>query len=545
MTAVYAGDDNVLGSTGSLDTNPQVVNKADTMTTVTSSLNPSVFGQSVTFTATVAAVPPGAGTPTGTVTFLDGGNPIITRPLSGGVATFTTSALVPGSHTITTSYAGDANFNGSTGSLTGNQVVNKANTTTPTVTSSVNPSVFGQFVTFTATVTASAPGAGTPTGIVLFKDGVSTIGSGPLSGGVATFSTSTLSVGIHTITTTYGGDANFNGSNGSLTGNQVVNKASTIAVLSSNNNPSTFGQSVTFTATVAVASPGSGTATGTVTFKDGASTLGTGTLSGGVATFTTSALAAGNHIITGVYGGDANFTGTTGSLDTNPQIVNQSGTTTVVVSNNNPSIFGQSVMFTATITAVPPGAGTPTGTVTFKDGASTLGPGTLSGGVATFTTSALTAGSHSITAVYGGDANFTTSTSPILTQVVHGTDVSVTLTHVPDPANIGGKLTFSAVVQNNGPDTANVTFTETFVGSSYVVSTNTTLGTCTGTGPISCNLGSMTNGQSATVTVVITPLPLIRTITATGMATPDVTDSNPANNTAINTVRVRFKPFHF
>ncbi len=311
-------------------------------------------------------------------------------------------------------------------------------------------------------------------------------------------------------------------------------------MLSSNNNPSTFGQSVTFTATVAVASPGSGTATGTVTFKDGASTLGTGTLSGGVATFTTSALTAGNHTITGVYGGDTNFTGTTGSLNSNPQVVNQSSTTTVVVSNNNPS-----VMFTATITAVPPGAGTPTGTVTFKDGASTLGTGTLSGGVATFTTSALTAGSHSITAVYGGDANFTTSTSPVLTQVVHGTDVSVTLTHVPDPANIGGKLTFSAVVQNNGPDTANVTFTETFVGASYVVSTNTTLGTCSGTGPISCNLGSMTNGQSATVTVVITPLPLIRTITATGLATPDVTDSNPANNTAINTVRVRFKPFHF
>src|SRR5206468_2204586 len=150
---------------------------------------------------------------------------------------------------------GDANFNGSTGLLTGNQVVNKANTTTPPVTSSVNPSVFGQFVTFTATVTASAPGAGTPTGIVLFKDGVTTIGSGPLSGGVATF--------------------------------------------------------------------------------------------------TTSALTAGNHIITGVYGGDANFTGTTGPLDTNPQIVNQSGTTTVVVSNNNPSIFGQSVTFTATVTAVP------------------------------------------------------------------------------------------------------------------------------------------------------------------------------------------------
>jgi hypothetical protein len=92
----------------------------------------------------------------GTVTFLDGGSPIGTGTLSGGIATFTTSALAVGNHTITTSYGGDENFNGSTGSLTGNpQVVN---------TSSPNPSVSGQSVTFTATISPVAPGGGTPTG---------------------------------------------------------------------------------------------------------------------------------------------------------------------------------------------------------------------------------------------------------------------------------------------------------------------------------------------------------------------------------------------
>src|SRR5947208_16408483 len=83
---------------------------------------------------------------------------------------------------------------------------------------------------------------------------------------------------------------------------------------------------------------------------------------------------------------------------------------TVVTSSNNPSIFGPAVTFTASVTS--PVTGTPTGTVTFQDGASALGTGTLSGGTATFTTSALTAGTHSITAIYGGDANFAGSTSP-------------------------------------------------------------------------------------------------------------------------------------
>ena len=131
---------------------------------------------------------------------------------------------------------------------------------------------------------------------------------------------------------------------------------------------------MTFTATVSAAS---GTPTGTVTFKDGATTLGTGTLSGGVATFATSSLAIGGHTVTAVYGGDTNFTGSTSPGLT--QTVNQGATTTSLGSSANPSVFGQSVTFTATVAAASPASGTPTGTVTFKDGATTLGTGTLLG----------------------------------------------------------------------------------------------------------------------------------------------------------------------
>ncbi len=88
--------------------------KADTATQLASSANPSVFGHPVTFTATVTAVAPGSGTPTGTVSFSDGSNMIGRGTLNGaGQATFTTSGLFVGHHNILTQYAGNGKFNGS------------------------------------------------------------------------------------------------------------------------------------------------------------------------------------------------------------------------------------------------------------------------------------------------------------------------------------------------------------------------------------------------------------------------------------------------
>jgi hypothetical protein len=174
---------------------------------------------------------------------------------------------------------------------------------------------------------------------------------------------------------------------------------------------------VIFTATVT----GSGgiPTTGTVTFKDGQTTLGTRTLNGlGAATYTTTSLSVGTHSITAVYGGDSNFNGSTSPALS--QKVNKANTSTTVISSLHPSVRGQSVIFTATVKATAPGAGTPTGTVTFKDGGKVLGTKALDGsGQATYTTTSLSVGTHSITAVYGGDSNFNGSTSPTLTQVVN------------------------------------------------------------------------------------------------------------------------------
>src|SRR5262249_16701353 len=141
---------------------PQVVNRDSSTTTVSSTANPSVFGQTVTFTATIAAASPGAGSPTGTVTFKEGAVTLAaTVAMAAGQATFTPYSLSVATHMITPSHNAACNSRPPSDPDSGSpQVVNKDSSTT-TVTSPATPSVFGQPVTFTATVAAVSPGAGT------------------------------------------------------------------------------------------------------------------------------------------------------------------------------------------------------------------------------------------------------------------------------------------------------------------------------------------------------------------------------------------------
>ena len=135
-------------------------------------------------------------------------------------------------------------------------------------------------------------------------------------------------------------------------------------------------------------------------------------------------------------------------------------TTTTVVSDLNPSTFGDSVTFTAHVTAT---SGIPTGTVTFNDGGVMIGMGMLNGtGDATFTTSALTGGSHVITATYNGDSTNSTSTSPYLLQVVNKQATTTTLMSAPNPSVYAQTVTFTATVTpaSSGMPTGSVTFTE-------------------------------------------------------------------------------------
>ena len=228
-----------------------------------------------------------------------------------GDATFTTSALSPGSHVITATYNGDATNSTSTSpSLL--QVVNQQATTTALM-SAPNPSVYPQTVTFTATVTPAS--GGSPTGTVTFTEGATTLATVPLDGaGQASFSTSTLSAGSHPVVAHYLGNTNFLASD-SATNVQVVTQAPSTVTLTSSVNPSGPGQLVTFTANI-TAPP----ATGTIEFRDGATPIATVAVSGNSASMATSGLSSGVHPISAVYSGDVNISGS--ASDTLMQTVN-------------------------------------------------------------------------------------------------------------------------------------------------------------------------------------------------------------------------------
>ncbi|MGC9989947.1 MAG: FG-GAP-like repeat-containing protein, partial [Terriglobales bacterium] len=192
----------------------------------------------------------------------------------------------------------------------------------------------------------------------------------------------------------------------------ITGEATTTTLFSSH-NPSSLNQRTTFTATVS--SP-VGIPAGKVTFMNGTTALATKTLIGGAASFATSNLPAGMNSITAVYGGggEANF-GASTSAAVNQSVLTPTATT--LSSSANPSGYGQKVTFTAVVTS---GAGAPADgeTVSFVEDLTILGSKKLSGGSASFTTSALPVGTHLITAVYGGDSSLARSASAWVKQVV-------------------------------------------------------------------------------------------------------------------------------
>jgi phospholipase C len=187
-----------------VSTTPVAQYAHSTTTTISSSANPSVYGQPITFSAVVKAASgaPAAGEK---VNFLWGSSVLGTRGLAGGKAQFTTSTLTPGTKSIQGNYEGDAHLPSSSSAVL-SQITNKAPTTIK-LTSSSNPSVFGQTVMFTANLTV--PYGAPPGGVVTFKDDAATLGSAALVSGKAVFSTTKLGIGSHSITATYNGNGNY------------------------------------------------------------------------------------------------------------------------------------------------------------------------------------------------------------------------------------------------------------------------------------------------------------------------------------------------
>ena len=372
---------------------------------LTSDRNPSNVNDDITFTVTVYGGIEGK-----TVNFFQDGNPteaFSTLLNSSGVVNWTTSFAEAGSYQIKAMYDGSVPTNILTQDV--RSYVNVGLASYP------NPSVEGEEITVTAWVEGGE--AGKP---VVFYDGETSLGTANLSSNLeATLTTSELTVGTHYITAIY----NENQTSNIVT--QVVNKA---IILASSGNPSLAGDEVTFIATVAKWVNGN-----TVSFRDNDIEFGSSTVMGGTASFTTSDLSTATHYITAVYNGTITS-----------DILVQAVRDEVVVgltSSKSTSSLTEPVTFIASV----PG-GVNGNTVTFKDGLNVLGSSLLSSGKATFMTSSLSAGIHSITAVY--DETGLNVTSGIVIQTVND-DLSIDLTLSKNSAKTKESVTLTATMSSS------------------------------------------------------------------------------------------------
>ena len=398
ITAAYSGDSNYTAAT-SAAVSLNVTGGATPTFTLAASATSVPYGTAFSFKAAASG---SSGTPTGTVTFFNGATPLGMATLnSSGVATYSTMMPV-GLYGITASYVGDNNY----AAATSNSVSVGVNKATPAVTLTLSASSVKLDTHVTMTATVKRTGV-TPTGTVTFFDGTTPDSTVTLnSSGVATLTAYTagvLGVGKHSLSASYAGDTNYTAADSNVD-SLTVNLAIPVAKLTSSPTSTTYGDSITLAAALTGAL---GTPTGRIQFFDGDTLLGAFNLSNaGIATHAEK-LAAGEHSIMAFYEGSAVYA----PADSNTLKVKIGKATPAVAIKLSPSTAKLSQPITFTVIANGAGA-KPTGIVTILNGEKELAIVTLNdNGEATFRTSKLTAGKHSITAAYAGNADYKPATS--------------------------------------------------------------------------------------------------------------------------------------
>ncbi|MFB3920483.1 MAG: putative Ig domain-containing protein [Terriglobia bacterium] len=385
------------------------VNKIDTTRVVMASANPSRLGEPLTFTGTVV---PSSGTfvPGGTVQFkVDGTNLGAPVPLSAcnpapnacAVTTTSSLAVTTGStHSVEAEYSGDGTFNGGV-SAAFSQRVDKASTATAITTDLSVPTVVGQTYTVKWSISPTPPGSGTPTG------SVTVTGDGTCSATVLTGQCDLIptAAGVKTLIASYSGDANFNASVSAGVPHPVSKTDTTTAITSDLSMATVVGQAYSVAWTVTLNSPGSGTATGTVTVSDGLASC-SGSVAAGQCALTPTT--SGTKTITAIYSGDPNANAST-SPGTAHSVSMASTTTTITAHTPNPSATNHPITLNFTVNVNAPGGGTVTGNVTVSDGAGDSCVGTVAAGTCQLTPTS--AGDKVLTASYASDGNFAASTS--------------------------------------------------------------------------------------------------------------------------------------
>ena len=440
-TAQYPGDANYAALTfGSVTV---TVTSATVATTTTlTAPTAAAYGTVTTLSAVVAGA---GGTPTGTVAFYDGTTSLGSATLVSGKGTLAPVIFGGGSHSLTAVYSGDNTYLASTSTVTTLVVSTAASATAVTAT----PTTVSQNTTtvLKATVTGVS-GAATPSGTVAFTDGTTSLGNASVISGVATLTATMVNAGApRTVTAAYGGDTNYAASSGTVAVTVVTGTSTTTLTA-----PTTavYGVAETFSAKVAV---NSGTPTGSVSFYDGTTLLGTSPLVSLAASLTGQVLLGGVHSLTALYSGDTVFPASTSAMSTFTVTVAASSTALSIAPTTTVAL--SPVGLTATVTGVGGGV-LPTGIVTFSDGATVLGTGSLLGSnVATLAAGLPNVGTRTITAAYGGDTNYAGS-SGTSNEVVTAIPTTTVLTLSSATAYGGGTVTLTATV--TPANTGTVTF---------------------------------------------------------------------------------------
>jgi hypothetical protein len=476
VTAVYNDDDYYYGLSSSALLH--TVNKADTSIVITS-VTLDIGGGTVAFEAHLSVVPPGNGDNAlngRNVIFIVDGYELESTPCdSFGDVSLTQNILdlismgmsLPGNHVIKAVFKEDGDLNGCE-STEMNHDVDKSDTVLNIIVAPPSISVYGQEVTVTATLSVVGLVAGLPVDlsgmeVMLYDNGAPMSGSPFICNSAGEISALFVppSFGSHILTAEFAGDDLLGINACTRTIGHVVLPASVNVSL--NMPPSSvYGQNVTIAVSVSVVSPGGADLTGMeIIFRSDMNIIGTGTLdSSGTATIETDALPTGTHRILAIFSGN-NYLRSETDFDYLAIDRDETGIDLSIIPNA--SVYGDNITLTATVTVETPGTEAPTGSVVFYDGANVLGTGTLSDGIATFSTaslaSPLSAGSHMISAVYLGDVNYLGKETPAEEHVVSKKATAASLSSVPASSATGQEVNFIAEITSQaGRPTGSVEF---------------------------------------------------------------------------------------
>ncbi len=470
VTAAYSGDDFNATSTSAI-LSQSVEAKSPTSIVLTSGINPSYVLESVTLGVTVSG-----DSPMGTVTFKNGSSVLGRRALVNGSAVLVASFRNAGISVLTATYGGDgANLSSTSDAL--NQSVQARATTTVFLTSSPNPADIGQQVNLSATI--ESLGITSPTGVVTFLDGTTTIGTANINNGAANLVTTFNIGGIHRLRARYQGDTEDAPRNSAVLRQTVRGPSgSSVTNLSSNANPAGVNQPIVLEADITGTNP-----TGIVTFREGSTVLGTASVvnapppllllrsasfnraqnqganfTRALATLTVSFASAGTRNLTAEYAGDGTNFGSTS--DVFAQVVDVPAPSAVTLTaSSNPVGVQRPVELYATVTG-----SNPSGLVTFKDGGAVLGVGEVREGVASIVIEFSTTGTHSLSAAYDGDyLNLSSNSNVLNEEVIPFAISSINLTVSPNPVLTGGVVQLSAVINGSNPSGAVYFFSENSV----------------------------------------------------------------------------------